>query len=461
MKTSVKYRLRASRSMPQRGVLVMYVTRHRLTRTKSSSCALSVDEWDETGQKIIFPENASAQRKKELAAIERKLKKHSKDFHETLGIVEKRNDYTAQELVNLFRQRQQGQMFCGYVFGKAESLHREERFGTAKTYRYAAVSFRKFLKGRDVRMDKIDAALLEEYERYLLSEGKKPNTVSCYMRSLRAGYNQAIREKILVVKKVNDNPFLEVFTGNAKTPKRAISGESISQLASLELPEVKVKGSDRELNEVRGINSLALSRDLFLFSFYTQGMSFADMVSLKKENIRDGFIRYRRKKTGQQICIELEDCIREIIGRYADSNSDLIFPVLRETKDFKDFKDFKESKDLNVLKILNVPESYENWKKTAAALTTCNKNLKKLADMAGIGEHLTSYVARHSWASIASQEGIPIATISRGLGHESKKTTQIYISRTDYSDVGRANRKILSRIHNPTPKSPKGDFAAA
>ena len=75
---------------------------------------------------------------------------------------------------------------------------------------------------------------------------------------------------------------------------------------------------------------------------------------------------------------------------------------------------------------------------------SCYRNLKKLAKMAGIGEHLTSYVARHSWASIASQTGIPIGTISRGMGHESEKTTQIYISQLDRSDVASANRKVLS-----------------
>ena len=136
-------------------------------------------------------------------------------------------------------------------------------------------------------------------------------------------------------------------------------------------------------------------------------------------------ICYKRKKTGQEITVELEDCMREIIERYRDKDSDYIFPVLRKWEKCGEFV---------------------KWKKSREALAVYNRNLKKLAELAGISEHLTSYVARHSWASIASQTGIPIGTISRGMGHESEKTTQIYISDLDRSDVTIANRMVLSRI---------------
>ena len=160
-----------------------------------------------------------------------------------------------------------------------------------------------------------------------------------------------------------------------------------------------------------------------MFSLYTQGMNFSDMVNLKKENIRDGAIRYKRKKTGQMITVALEDCMKEIIRNYSVKNSDYLFPVLRPF----------ENRDELV-----------KWENTRKALAKHNKNLKRLAHMAGIWEKLTSYSARHSWASLASHVGIPLATISRGMGHESERTTQIYISQLDYSDVRRANKQILS-----------------
>ena len=417
MKTTVRLKLRTSNRMPGGGVLALHITRHRITRTVTTSCVLSVDEWDENRQSVIFLENTSPKRKKELEATRRKLKKYRRELHETVKLLESHGDYSSQELVCLFRERQQGQMFCTYINRKVEMLQQNKRFGTAHAYQYAAVSFLKFLGDKDIRIDKIDAALMKDYERYLITEGKSQNTVSCYMRSLRAAYNAAIREKVFAAKKSNENPFSKVFTGNAKTRKRAISGESISQLAEVKAPE------------------LTFSRDLFLFSFYTQGMSFSDMVDLKKENIKNGVIRYKRKKTGQLISIELEDCMKEIIERYQRQDSDFIFPILKGFMGFEGFKALKGNSG-----------DYEKWKQTANALAAYNKNLKKLAALANISEHLTSYVSRHSWATMASHVGIPIATISRGLGHESEKTTQIYISRADYSDVGRANKQILSRI---------------
>jgi integrase len=449
MKTTVKFKLRALRRVPGSGVLTLRITRCRATRTFSTSCVLSFREWNEKEQSIVFADNLPSKRKKELTAIKSKLKKYLKDVHEAIGILELRGDYTSQELVCCFRERRNGQLFCAYIHRKAEILRQEKRFGTAHAYRYAAVSFLKFLNGEDIHIKKITAALMVDYEHYLLSSGRSKNTVSCYMRSLRATYNRAIRENVFVVKKTNENPFSNVFTGNAGTKKRAIDRESISRLAEVELAEVKQNHG--ELSEVTGsMSSPAFSRDLFLFSFYTQGMCFSDMVNLKKENIKNGFIRYERKKTGQQITIELEDCMKAIIERYASSGSDFIFPILKDSKDSKDIK------DINVPNVPNVLNDYENWKQTGAALATCNKNLRKLAGLAGINEHLTSYVARHSWASIASQENIPIATISRGLGHESEKTTRIYISQTDYSDVGRANRQILSHVVGKMPKTATG-----
>jgi len=395
----------------------------------TTSCVLSFDEWNEDEQKIIFLENTSSKRKKELISIKRKLKKDLQELHDAAGMLEARGDYSSQELLNCFRNRQQ--LFCAYVLKKSEILRQNERFGTAHTYRYAAVSFLKFLGNKDVHIEKINASLMENFEHYLLAKNKSKNTVSCYMRALRAVYNSAVREKVLVMKKAKENPFSGVFTSNAKTRKRAIKKESISLLMGVDLQEVKEKEE---------IHSLAFSRDLFLFSFYTQGMSFTDMVDLRKENIREGVIRYHRKKTGQLITIELEDCMKEIISRYSDSASDFIFPILKGYKGLIALKD------------------YDRWKQTAAALAAYNKNLKKLAVLAGIEEHLTSYVSRHSWASIASQEGIPISIISRSMGHESEKTTRIYISQTDYSDVGRANRQILSYF---IPQTTQGKVRAA
>jgi len=422
MKTSIKFTLRASKRAQESGILQMRVTRHRITSTISTGYALSFDEWDEKQQKINFLKRSSPIRKKELAAIGDKLKKDRELIVKIIEMFGATGNYSSQDVIHCFREQQHGKLFCEYIEKIIGKRNDGNKFGTAHIYKFAAHSFLKFLNGKDISIEKINGDLIKDYERYLLTENKSKNTISCYMRSLRAAYNQAIAEKLFIVKDTRDKPFSDVFTGNAKTEKRAICANAISHLAEVKIDEFK---EEREIKETK-LNSLCFIRDLFLFCFYTQGMSFSDMANLKKENIKGGFIRYKRKKTGQTITIRLEDCIKEIINRYFDSNSDYIFPILRKYE--------------------NCSEQVK-WEKTKFALAIYNKKLKELANFAGIDEHLTSYVARHSWASLASQEGIPIATISRGMGHESERTTQIYISQLDSSDVGEANRKILSRIY--------------
>jgi len=423
MKTTLKIRYLASRCNAGYGALTLQITRHRETRSILTSYRVSFAEWDEDRQGIVIPENASPERQKELASFARKLKK---DMHFAISLAESmetQGDYSSQDFVSHFRELQQGQLFCDYVNRKAESLRAANRFGTAHAYQFAAVSFLKFLGNKDIRIEKITSILIKSFEHYLQTNNKSKNTISCYMRSLRAAYNAANGEnKLWVSKKSQEKPFADVFTGNAKTEKRAISAQCIINLAGIKLEEPEKK-MEKEVD----IHSLNFSRDLFLFSFYTQGMSFTDMANLKRENIEERVIKYYRKKTGQPIIIEMEDCIKEILKRYSSPASNYLFPILRETDD-----------------------EHSKWLKTNFALSQYNKNLKKIAIRTGIDVHLTGYVSRHSWASLASQEGIPIATISRGMGHESEKTTRIYISQLDFSDVRRANRQILSRIVLPS-----------
>jgi len=412
MKTTLKIIFRTLRSNSGKGTLALRITRHRMTRMISIPYVLFFNEWDESRQKIRCLKQSSYTRGKEVAAMNEKLQKDLQSVRKIAEMLESSGDYTSQDVADYFRKQRQGQLFCKYIDRKVKILNEAKRFGTAHACQYAAVSFRKFLGGKDIAINKINTGLMKNYELYLQAECKSKNTISCYMRSLRAVYNQAIEENIFIPEETKSKPFSGVFTGNAKTQKRAIGVKDILQLTTQSLNSSIPQ-------------SLHFSRDLFLFSFYTHGMSFSDMANLKTENIKNGFIRYNRKKTGQQITVELEACMKEIIARYSDDKSSFIFPILRE------YSDCDES---------------VQWKKTCTALTIHNKNLNKLAGLAGITNRLTSYVARHSWASIASQEGIPLATIGRGMGHESEKTTRIYISQLDSSDVGRANRQILSRF---------------
>ena len=447
MKTTMKVFFRKRKS--GRGVLVWRITRHRVSRELTSSFEVSLPEWYEAGQKIVS-KNSSGKRKKELALLSAELKESSAKMLQAIEAFG-REDHTSQDVINCYLRLQHGVLFCEYAFRRVAELKAARRDGTAYSYRSAAISFLKFLNNEDVSIDRILPELMEKYEEWLETDLKE-NSISAYMRSLRAIYNHAIKEKLYQPENPFIKPFANVYTGYAKTEKRAIDSDSVAKLKGVTIEEKpprkrlvgKKKVEKKELQEVKeeleevkaelpetvkkkelDIHSMEVVRDLFLFCIYAQGMGFSDLANLTKKNIKDGFIRYHRQKTGQLIVVAIENCMMNIINKYADKDSEFVFPILR--------------------KYGHCDESIR-WEKTKSALAVFNRNLDRLGRLAGIEQHLTSYVARHTWASLASHSGIPIAIISRGMGHESEKTTRIYISSLDSSDVAKANKQILSDL---------------
>ena len=165
---------------------------------------------------------------------------------------------------------------------------------------------------------------------------------------------------------------------------------------------------------------LQLSRDLFLFSLYTRGMSFIDMAWLKKDNLQSGHLIYRRHKTGQQLSIKWESCMKELVKKYEGLAKHYLLPI-----------------------IVNDGDERGQYKRMQYRV---NHALKRVSEMAGIAPALTMYVARHSWASIAKSKHIPTAIISEGMGHDSEQTTRIYLASLDTSVVDKANKKILDLL---------------
>jgi integrase len=221
------------------------------------------------------------------------------------------------------------------------------------------------------------------------------------MRILRAVYNRAVDSELIF----DSRPFRHVYTGVDKTLKRAIPISDISAIRSM----AKIK------------KSMEYARDMFMFSFYTRGMSFVDMAFLKKTDIQYGFLTYRRKKTGQLLSIKWEQCMQDIIQRYPCDDSIYLLPIVNSTKD-------------------NERTQYRSRQRAI------NNNLKKIAKNLGLDCNLTMYVARHSWASAALEMEIPIEIISDGMGHTSEKTTRIYLKSMDNRRIDFANERIISAI---------------
>lgn len=274
---------------------------------------------------------------------------------------------------------------------------------TAHNYQSALNSFNRFLQGRELFLDELESTLIEAYEVWLEREGLSQNSSSFYMRQLRAIWNKSITEGLVVPD--SGNPFENVFTGTRKTAKRGLLESSILSM-------------ERNLNNLLYEQAFALS--MFLFCYYTRGMSFIDLAHLKKTDIKNGMLIYVRHKTGKQLQIEILPQMQAIIDRYAQevANSLYLFPILQV-----------EGKSKN----------YEN------ALRLQNKRLAKVSVKLGLSVILTTHVARHSWASVARDKNISIHIISEAMGHSSILVTQIYLSSLNGSVINEANRIVLSK----------------
>ena len=220
------------------------------------------------------------------------------------------------------------------------------------------------------------------------------------MRIMRSVYNKAVKQKLVE----QSYPFADVYTGIDYTRKRAVPESVISQLYKLKL----INGS-----------SLALARDIFIFSYCTRGMAFVDIAFLKKENIQNGVICYTRRKTGQVLSIRIEPGIQEIINRYSSTKTTYIFPLLISL------------------------ETKQAYKAYQFEINNYNRLLRKLSTMLQLNCALTSYTSRHSWASTARNHNIPVSIISAGMGHTSEQTTQIYLTMLENSVIDDANKGII------------------
>lgn len=163
------------------------------------------------------------------------------------------------------------------------------------------------------------------------------------------------------------------------------------------------------------------ARDMFIFSFCTRGMSFVDMAYLKKKDLRNGYLTYRRKKTGQLLIVEWTRQMQDILDKYEPNKTKYLLPIIMR-------EDGKER------------QQYLNQ------MMRINRHLKEIAGLANLSVPLSLYYSRHSWATIARGKDIPLAVISEGLGHESEATTQIYLDSIKSYEVDEANRKILNGL---------------
>lgn len=314
--------------------------------------------------------------------------------------------------------------FLEYAWQEAGRIRELDRMGTARNYACAARRFADYLKtlGRhEVAFSRLKPQLLCGFEEWLKKEGVGHNTSSAYLRSLHAVFMKAAAEGLAA-----GDPFAGTYRGVAKTVKRAITPEAMRQIADFDIRAAvhsQRQAADMTTDGIQfqqKVEKLTFARDMFLFCFCARGMTFVDAAYLRKSDLSSGIISYCRRKTGQRLMVKVEDDMQAIIDRYP-TETDYLFPILPAGDD-----------------------GQATYRSYLSASAYYNRALGELGDLLGL--KLTSYVGRHSWATIAHQSDVPLPVISQAMGHDSLRTTEIYLKSLSSTRIDQANHKLLQSL---------------
>ena len=419
--TSIKVKFRPSTVDGKEGGLYFQIIHNRVVRQLNTDYRVFAEEWDAESESVIVNGNRSNL----LLGIQERLAWDVARLEKVVHSLEtERRRFTADDVITMFHKLTKESSLFTFMHGVIAQLKQLGRVRTSETYTTTLNSFMAFREEQDVPIDGISSDLMLMYEAYLKARGVRMNTISFYMRNLRAVYNRAVEKGLTP----QNNPFRHVYTGVDKTVKRAIPIKDIKALKELDLSMKP---------------SLDFARDMFLFSFYTRGMSFVDMAYLKKTDLQNGILSYRRRKTGQELTIKWEKCMAEIIAKYPENKTDFLLPIIKGEGSGRNSESHQTC--LNGRVVMDEGEANER-RQYDNALHLVNYRLKELSTMLKLQRPLTMYVARHSWASAAKAKNVPLSVISEGMGHDSEATTQIYLASLETSVVDKANKMILGLL---------------
>ena len=400
---TVKIKFRASSVAGKEGTLYYHIIHQRKLRWISTDYHVYPEEWNARKSSVIVSNSNNRQAHLQLiqSQIDWEMKQMQCIIHdkEMDGV-----SYSVDDLANEIQQLPTSQSVFTFFRQQIAKKEQMQCVGTKNNYTNAVNRFIEFRNQKDLTFSQMTADMMEMYQAWLWNRGVGQNTVSFYLRTLRTLHHKAVEAG----QATSNDIFAHVQTANVRTAKRAISVKDIRKIEKLELQI----GS-----------SIDKARDLFLLSFYLRGMAFVDMAFLKKSDLKCGLVSYNRRKTHQNLNIEWIKPMQAIIDKYAEQTKDspYMLPILtgKETSPYTQYRKVEYN---------------------------TNYNLKKIGKMIGLKIPLTTYVARHTWASIALHMNIPIATISEGMGHNSYKTTQIYLESIDVATINEANKRIIRKI---------------
>ena len=394
---SVKVKRKTSAIPGKRMPLFLQIIYNRVVKRVVLDLKLTEQEWIETTQTILIPPDAGNERIKALMLIKEALERNLAEMEEIVQHLKDTKECSAERIVHDFRNRKCYTLWLEYIQLVIEKKRGQRSGTTIRNYQNTHKTFRDFLQGEDIPIKDVDEDLIISFEKYLTDRKLSKNTIAFHCRNLKAVWNFAVREQVI---EQRPSPFRNINTKIDKTEKRAITEKYLHKLEALNLENAP---------------GLSLARDLFLFSFFVRGMAFVDLAHLTLANIHGNKLIYVRRKTGQVLKVELLPVMLKIIRKYHQPGQPYLFPVLKNAD--------------------------ASWKEYDSALRLQNKRLNILGNQ--IGTHLSTYVARHSWASIAKLKGVTEEVISDCMGHTSVNTTRIYIASLDNSKLDRANRKVI------------------
>ncbi len=399
--TSIKVKFRPSTIADREGTIYYQIIHERKVRQLLTEYRVFPYEWD--GNRSMVTTHQDSERKLLIHSIRERIRW---DIERLTKIEHKLScealSYSVCDIIEEFRRYTREYSLFNYMERNIARLKQIGKVRTAETYKSTLNSFKRYRNDEDIMLDSITSELIEDYDAWQKNRGVTTNTISFYNRILRAVYNRAVEDEIIE----NHYPFRRVYTGVDKTIKRALPLTIIKKIKTLDLTLTP---------------SLDYARDMFMMSFYLRGMSFIDMAFLKKSDLKNGYITYRRCKTGQQLIIEWTKEMQMLLDKYPENKSNYLLPIIRNPG-------------------TNERCVYHN------VGYNINHNLKQIAKAVNIDTPLTLYVARHSWASAARAKGVPISVISEGLGHDNETTTQIYLASIGTSVVDKANSLILKAL---------------
>ena len=291
-----------------------------------------------------------------------------------------------------------GELYLQYI----ESLKLENRVRYAGMYQVSYNSFIKFNKHLDIPFLDIDIAWLKRYEQWMKSQNFAINTIGTRLRHLRTIFNKAIDMKLITTEAYPFRAY-KVSKVSQQTAKRALSKNDIMNIINY-----------------RGKSELEiLAVDVFTFSYFTAGINFIDMALLKSENIMDGRVIYYRHKTKKRIIVPLQPKALELIDKYRGGT--YIFPILSA------YHKTEAQKADRLHKVL----------------AKVNKYLKRIGEKLNLPIPLTTYVARHSYATVLKRSGVATSIISESLGHSTERITQVYLDSFGNDQMDEAMKNLL------------------